>query len=428
MGVFAVWVLAFLPGWLYIRFLGQRAGALWDEYVLSLHRLAWDSPGYLPRPLVNSQFYAEWFNDGGVLFAHARISTGRSSTPTMANPFQPPATVRAARSRSRPCSQCSSSPPPLPSAGRPYCGPEFSQRPNNRVGRTEIRIPRAYSFSAQMLIRRFFQNDLRPSAYANVMLRVIVVLILVAALSQLMPADNLRNQAVVAFIIGFFPLVGMQALQRTAAAMLRAAVPSLSPPYPLNQIDGLSVWYEARLLEEGIEDMQSLATANLVDVILHTRVPVGRLVDWVDQAHLYLHFDRIERGWLERTLGTRKEEKGETQSIARGSVTKTSRAGTRTRTAFRQLGIGKATDLLKAFPPKQMDPDVAPEPGSPWAAHLAALKKAGLDIGQVRTMVRVLSSEPSPLAPVWNWYQRVCNCSSTRPDPPRQASFDRPRA
>src|SRR6266487_5022007 len=34
--VFAVWSLSFLPGWLYIRFLGQRAGALWDEYVLNL--------------------------------------------------------------------------------------------------------------------------------------------------------------------------------------------------------------------------------------------------------------------------------------------------------------------------------------------------------------------------------------------------------
>jgi len=284
--------------------------------------------------------------------------------------------------------------------------PSFFSAPTSVWDVLKFAFLGAYSFSAQMLIRRFFQNDLRPSAYANVMLRIIVVLILVAALSQLMPADNLRNQAVVAFIIGFFPLVGMQALQRTAAAILRAAVPSLSPPYPLNQIDGLSVWYEARLLEEGIEDMQSLATANLVDVILHTRVPVGRLVDWVDQAHLYLHFDRIERGWLERTLGTRKEKEGETQSIARGSVSKTSRAGTRTRTAFRQLGIAKATDLLKAFPPNEMDPDVAPKPGSPWATHLEALKEAGLDISQVRTMVRVLSSEPSPLAPVWNWYQR----------------------
>ncbi|HEU0127281.1 MAG TPA: hypothetical protein VFQ48_01540, partial [Pseudonocardiaceae bacterium] len=219
-----------------------------------------------------------------------------------------------------------------------------------------------------------------------------------------------------AFIVGFFPLVGMQALQRTAAAALRAAVPSLSPPDPLNQIDGPSVWYEARLLEEGIEDMQSLATVNFVDVILHTRVPVGRLVDWVDQANLYLHFDRIERGWLERRLASRSDAEGDTEPISRGSVSKASRAGTRTRTALRQTGIRKATDLLKAFPPEQMDPDFAPKPDSPWATHLQALEHTGLDIGQVRTMVRVLSREPSPRAPVWNWYRRGFSSAPTRPD------------
>jgi len=67
--VFAIWSLSFLPGWLYIRFLGQRAGALWDEYVLNLHRLRWDSPRYLPKPLVNSDFYSEWLGDGGTLLA-----------------------------------------------------------------------------------------------------------------------------------------------------------------------------------------------------------------------------------------------------------------------------------------------------------------------------------------------------------------------
>ena len=158
----------------------------------------------------------------------------------------------------------------------------------------------AYSFILQMLVRRFFQSDLRPAAYANALLRLIVVLILVTALFQVMPQDNLRGAVAIAFLIGFFPLVGMQAMQRFAATALRVVVPSLSPAYPLNQIDGLSVRYEARLLEEGIEDMQSLATANFVDVILHTRVPVGLLVDWVDQAHLYLHLDRIEGTWRER--------------------------------------------------------------------------------------------------------------------------------
>jgi hypothetical protein len=97
-------------------------------------------------------------------------------------------------------------------------------------------------------------------------------------------------------------VIAFQALQRAAAATLRVFVPQLTPDYPLNQLDGLNVWYEARLVEEGIEDMQNLATANLVDVMLHTRVPVARLVDWVDQAQLYLHLDRAERGYRERRL------------------------------------------------------------------------------------------------------------------------------
>ena len=95
-------------------------------------------------------------------------------------------------------------------------------------------------------------------------------------------------------------MVALQALQRAAAALLGVVVPTVTADYPLNQIDGLDLWYEARLLEEGVEDMQNLTTANLVDVMLHTRVPVARLVDWVDQAHLYLHLDRAERGVSER--------------------------------------------------------------------------------------------------------------------------------
>ena len=294
----------------------------------------------------------------------------------------------------------------------------------------------AYSFILQMLIRRFFQSDLRPSAYANALLRLIIVLILVAALYQILPQDNLRSAAVIAFVIGFFPLAGMQAIQRFAATALRVVLPSLNPPYPLNQLDGLSVWYEARLLEEGIEDMQSLATANFVDVILHTRVPVGRLVDWVDQAHLYLRLDRLEGTWRERKQAkTGKTQKDNDQprlrsaadadrslpeivqadgrpqaqstvpSIAAGSVTESSRAGSKTRTALRQLGIRKATDLLKAFPPDVLDPGCALPPESPWYEYLESVSKDVLDKTQLRTIVRVLDMEPS-LAPVWNWQGR----------------------
>ena len=380
---------------------------------------------------MNSQFFEEWFNDGGVLLAH-RQNIYRQK-------FDAYYGKSVAESSNRQGSHVKIEtlfPIFLLTTTLAVCwtvvlwDSSFVHNPDSVLDILRFGFLGAYSFILQMLVRRFFQSDLRSSAYANAMLRVITILLLVAALYQLMPTNNLRTEAVVAFVVGLFPLVGMQALQRTAAAVLRVAVPSLTPPYPLNQVDGLSVWYEARLLEEGIEDMQSLATANFVDVMLHTRVPVGRLVDWVDQAHLYLHFDRIERGWLERKLGRRQKDRAVkaeetaktraeeitrtrpeemartgTDGILRGSVTSASRAGTWTRTAFRQLGIRTATDLLKAFPPGEIDPDTKSSSDKPALTHSQAIKHAGLDVGQVRTMVRVLHNESS-LAPIWNWQRR----------------------
>src|ERR687887_651144 len=56
--VFAIWVLSFVPGWLYVRFICLRKEALWNEYVLNLYRLGLDKPEYLPPPPAES-VYAE---------------------------------------------------------------------------------------------------------------------------------------------------------------------------------------------------------------------------------------------------------------------------------------------------------------------------------------------------------------------------------
>jgi hypothetical protein len=49
------------------------------------------------------------------------------------------------------------------------------------------------------------------------------------------------------------------------------------------------VWHETRLEEEDIENVPNMATANFVDLMLNTRVPADRIIDWVDQAILYTH-------------------------------------------------------------------------------------------------------------------------------------------
>ena len=78
--IFTLWCFAFLPGWLYIRFLGMRARALWTEYVLTLHRLGWDQPGNLPEPVLSSEFYQRLVLRQRVRpFVGSTIFTSRSS-------------------------------------------------------------------------------------------------------------------------------------------------------------------------------------------------------------------------------------------------------------------------------------------------------------------------------------------------------------
>ena len=59
----------------------------------------------------------------------------------------------------------------------------------------------------------------------------------------------------------------------------------------LTQLDGVDVHDSTRLETEGITDVPSLATADLVSVMVSTRLPVDRLVDWMDQAVLILLLD-----------------------------------------------------------------------------------------------------------------------------------------
>lgn len=423
---FAIWCLAFLPCWLYVRFLGQRAGALWDEYVLTVHRLGWDEARFLPRPPRTSQFYDEWVDAGG----RSQVQE-RNIYRQKFNAYYGRSVSRGSSGDDFRVQLDTLFPVLLTVAVLAVCwtavlwDDRFLQAPTDIWDVLKYGFLGAYAFNVQMLTRRFFASDLRPSAYTSALVRIVVVFPGVAVVYQLLevwlvgsPEDVKRWQAVIAFVIGFFPLVATQVVVRAAAAMLRFTVRSLDSDYPLSQLDGLNIWYEARLAEENIDDMQNLSTANLIDVILHTRAPVGRLVDWVDQAFLFQHLDRVERGvWENRRARNGSPSHGAedaseesvaadgtaTAAIASGSLRGDRRAGTRTRTHLRQLGIRSATDLLKAFPPDQVD--LTRGDDGTGAGGFAQLDVPGLDHDQVRTLVRVLDEEAG-LAPVWNWYDR----------------------
>jgi hypothetical protein len=427
--LFTLWCLSFLPGWLYVRFLDLRARALWSEYVLSLHRLGWDLPEHLPEPPVASAFYDRWAQrtqghpaEAGNIYRqkfeayYGRQITSATARSPAGRPNRPG--DRAAADDYRVSSE-SLFPVFLTTAvlavgwSAVLWNTRFVTAPAGPWDTLKYGFLGAYAFVASMLIRRFFQSDLRPSAYATAVFCIVFVLLMVAVLGQMLAGTGaVTGHAVLAaaFVIGFFPLIGLQALRRVTSRALRQVVLPVTSDYPLDQLDGFNLWYEARLTEEGVEDMQNLTTMNLVDVILHTRVPPGRLVDWTDQAFLLTHLDRVDSDELNKLRETDwsvpavkdalKEAAGEVVEEAGKEPPSPmplsgAQSGAQSRLRLRRVGIRTATDLLKAFSEEREHP-------SERVFALPEGLEPPLPVGQLRLLVTVLAAEPG-LTPVWNW-------------------------
>jgi hypothetical protein len=307
-----------------------------------LYRLGVDDPEYLPRPPVTSEYYEKWVRRGGPIRSHEpniyrekfdayygkhlAVAVERGEPAVTTETVFPVVVTTAVLTVAWTAVFWSHLLTATPTEANSL----------NRM--LMFGFLGAYVFIVQMLMRRYFQNDLRALAYSHALIRLVTVFAIIPVLHQL-PAFSSNNQwePAVAFVIGVFPLVAVQAMLQIAAKTLRTAVPSLHSEYPLNQLDGLNVWYEAQLLEEGVEDMQNLATANLIDVILHTRVPVGRLIDWVDQSYLYLRLP--------------PKAPGRTQQKAQEDATHL-----HIRDALRTAGFKDATSLERIAPSDSDDP------------------------------------------------------------------------
>jgi hypothetical protein len=148
----------------------------------------------------------------------------------------------------------------------------------------------AYFFCIQMLFRRYALKDLRGSAYVSVSMRIILATIGVWVLSVVNMETGVLNTATLyalSFAIGVFPLIVWQFIQHQLKGVAGLAMKSMKTDLPVNALDGLTVWHEARLEEEDIENLPNMATTDVVDLLLNTRLAPNRIIDWTDQAILY---------------------------------------------------------------------------------------------------------------------------------------------
>jgi cbb3-type cytochrome oxidase subunit 3 len=148
----------------------------------------------------------------------------------------------------------------------------------------------AYFFSIQLVFRRYLQSDLKPQVFMFVTMRILIVLILTFVISLLFEGDIFTahyNYALVfSFLIGIFPQVGLTYIENNVGKIFGIERFG-SKSTPLQTIQGLTLWHEVRLLEEDIENVQNLATADIEKLLIATHDQ--RVIDWIDQALLLIH-------------------------------------------------------------------------------------------------------------------------------------------
>jgi hypothetical protein len=201
----------------------------------------------------------------------------------------------------------------------------------------------AYFFSLQMLIKRFTRRDLGPNAYNAVSMRIILATlgVWVAAqwfhLADKVPTGH-GTVFILSFAVGAFPLIIWQlvanVLKRLPGAFL--ALPNLTGTQPLSRVDGLSVWHEARLDEEDIENVPNLATADIVELMLNTKIAPNRIIDWIDQSMLLMVLPPAPKEEAQNWIGT----------VLRNNGIRTASA----LVAATQMRQGQAATIVECFP------------------------------------------------------------------------------
>jgi hypothetical protein len=122
---------------------------------------------------------------------------------------------------------------------------------------------------------------------------------------------------------------------------LWGAVP-LEELAPLTELEGIDLYDRTRLAEEGVNNIEALAHADIVDLMSTTRIAAAALVDWADQAILYL---RVGGDAGARDKAAKRKH---SDDAARPSGVQPPDAR-QNLFHLRRYGIRTATDLLQAY-------------------------------------------------------------------------------
>ena len=203
----------------------------------------------------------------------------------------------------------------------------------------------AYLFSIFHVLHGYRQRDLLPKTYNSIVVRYLAAYILTLAALVIVPNATLVNPVLIgfAFFAGFLPQSALVWLRDTSSGLWRQhGDGGLDDGAPLTELEGIDLYDRTRLAEEGVNNVHALAHSDLVELMSTTRIPADRLVDWTDQAILFLRVggDRVGDAPVDAAAA----------AVVAGGDAKDALARTRANLRhLRRYGIRNATDLIQAF-------------------------------------------------------------------------------
>jgi len=137
-----------------------------------------------------------------------------------------------------------------------------------------------YLFNLGTLIRRLYLADINEQVFWGAINRLLLSL----GLALVIMKGGIPNAgSLFYFSIGFLANIVLDWLLEKTLQLLDIRQPK-QDNLPLQMVRGIDIWKEYRLEEEGIESVQNLATADVLELAVKTHYGFRTLIDWIDQS------------------------------------------------------------------------------------------------------------------------------------------------
>lgn len=185
----------------------------------------------------------------------------------------------------------------------------------------------AYLWGIQHISKRYSMNDLIPTAYYNVGIRMIFAAILALVFYHLSkiapdilasvfgsnpdteaPAADVTSSShmlmpVIAFLIGMFPQRGLKWLTEKFSMFTQQKDPTVRD-LPLEMVEGITMYDRVRLQELGIDSCYDLANVDYIPYLFKSPYSPRILINWILQAKLCVYFGEHVKDLREHGIHT----------------------------------------------------------------------------------------------------------------------------